>query len=263
LTRYSGQLAGSFLNTNTVKETIMCKTTETLRAVKPEDYLTHDCLMGGDYGGLGYIAHVNVGELVKLAEESEEKIKDTVASCGMNSWSLRDCVEECNSVGFPPSLIISEGGYNSITAYVHPDWAEGVEIIEGLEYYPVVCDEALSEREMELEDEQWESCTRHDLVTDILKGVTNAERHDAIEILLDDDELDLRGQFHAACELHNVYPQFEGGGDVYYHGMDDITDTLRDFLLIETDDSPAASAFRAARDGLMGELDLQLTKEVN
>jgi hypothetical protein len=232
----------------------------TYTKIDSTEYLTSDCLSGGDYGGLGYIAHVNVKELENMAATDPE-VRQHIARCGMNSWSLRDCVDEHNSVGFPPALIISEGGYNSITAYVHPEWPEGVEAVEALEHYPVLDDEALSERECELESESWSSYIRDDLQKMILDGIPEAARRDQIELLLDDDELDLREHFQAACELHNVYPAFEGGGSVFYHGMDDIAATIRDYLLIETDDSPAASAFRAARDGLMGKLPLEVCLE--
>ena len=63
-----------------------------MRAIAPEDYLTSDSLSGGDYGGMGYIAHVNVNCLRELAE-ADDDIKDTIASAGMNDWSLKETIE--------------------------------------------------------------------------------------------------------------------------------------------------------------------------
>lgn len=220
--------------------------------IESTDYITHDCLSGGDYSGLGYLAHVNVRCLEKIAEE-DAAAKDHIVTSGMSEWSLQDAVEDADN---PPALIIAEGGYGSITAHIHPEWLEGIEVLEGLDNYPIVDDEAVSEREMELEDENWESCLRADLTKMIVDGITNEGKAEQIEQLLDDDELDLREQFTAACDLKNVYPQFEGGGDVYYHGIEEVVSIIRDMTLIEVDDSPQGAAYRAIRDGLMGELSL-------
>lgn len=221
-----------------------------------DDYVTCDPLSGGDYGGMGYIAHVNVKGLIELAEQDDDA-KDNIAHCGMNDWSLRTCVEDYRET--PPALIVAEGGYSSITAYVHPDWEEGVEFIEALEQYPVFDDEALSEREMELQDECWESYVRSDVMDHVLDSIEDEDRAADVEEYLEANDPFLIEKFQGACEVHNIYPEHETDGGVHYSDLELIGETIAQDALAETDRSPEGASVRAIRDGLILPLGLEGT----
>ena len=223
------------------------------RAIEAGEYLRNDALSGGDYsGGFGYIAHVNVAQVLKAAEEDDDA-KDNIAYSGMNDFSLRDCIEDHEDC--PPALIIADGGYNSVEAHIHPDWSAGVEIIEGLENYPVVDDEALSEREMELADEAWESYIEGDVLNAITNNIDDDDDAERVSDYIDAHEDWLAEQFHQACEDHNCYAEFEGDGGVSYSALDDIAETIAEATLAEIDTSVRGSQLRAIRDGVMLSLD--------
>lgn len=220
------------------------------RKIEASEYLTHDCLSGGDYGGFGYLARVNVEVLEEIAEQDDDA-SEHVAHCGMNDWSLRETIEFHEET--PPALVIASGWHGSVTAYIHPDWDAGREVIEGLENYPVIDDEAVSEYEMNAEIEAWSSWVRGDLQRDILTRF-NAEEQDEVDEWLDTHEGWLSEKFIDACDKRGSYAIFETDGAPYYADMELIAGDIAQWLKIELDRTPQGSIKRAQRDGLIAPL---------
>lgn len=233
------------------------------------EYVTDDALSGGDYAGCGYLARVNVEVLEKAAEEGGHG--DYVMGSGFSDYGLeRDVQQELDAGVEAPRLIMQSGGYGSVGALVRADIADLVELVEALENYPVLDEDALSEAEMELEEEAWGNYTARDFAEWIQDAADREaeEREDEelseeVETLLDTiDGDEARGWFFDACSECNVYPEYESDGGVYYNGLDDcgrwtwehrVRPLIEDARL-EAADTPAAAVARAVRDGLIDRL---------
>ena len=81
------------------------------------------------------------------------------------------------------------------------------EDLEDLEDYPVISDDALSNLEMRLEEEAWESWVRGDFSSALEDAGIDTEGI---------PEGALRETFHAALEASNTYAEHEPGCSVYY-----------------------------------------------
>lgn len=223
------------------------------------EYVTNSALSGGDYGGAGYLAHVNCEVLQKAAEEFGHG--DNIMGSGFNDWNLeRDVQDELDRECDAPVLIMQSGGYNSVAALVRADVEELVEMVASLDDYPVLDDEALSEREMEIEAEAWIDYTAgevRDFVEDAVEDDADEAFVERVEEFLEQVDGDLFHEWflEGSCEC-NVYPEFEGGGTVYYRGLDEIGAYIYaeyvkpavEALILDEIDSPAAAILRAIRD---------------
>ena len=77
------------------------------------EYITHGAPSGGDYGGSGYLARVNVKVIEEMAE-SFPAYRDSIIRSGFSDWNLREDVRREIEAGCPaPSLIVCTGGHNA------------------------------------------------------------------------------------------------------------------------------------------------------
>ena len=139
-----------------------------------------DCFSGSDYGG-DAVTRSNCRVMVQIVEE--EKIS------GVRQLS---------------------GGYDSYgLAFSEPAWNSPrvKRIMAGLEGYPCLDDEDLSELEMEMEAEAWEGWAAKDF-QDSLKEHLETEKELSAGAL--------HKLFHSACKASNTYPEIEGNSGVYY-----------------------------------------------
>jgi len=106
-----------------------------------------------------------------------------------------------------------------------------VDVLNGLDDYPVISDEAVNEEENERENEAWESWARHDFEKAFLSA-WNAHWNEDEE--LDDWPEEVTGDmtysmFHVGMELANEYWVHESGDSVFIR-MEKIADKLVDLL---------------------------------
>lgn len=109
---------------------------------------------------------------------------------------------------FPGIAISVYGGYGTTDVCFSLRWIldDGdtlLDILEGLEDYPLINDEALSNLEMECADEAWDSWAYSDFVSGVEK---------ALNVELDGNKDSMRTVFEACRERANEYWESEGGG---------------------------------------------------
>lgn len=159
-------------------------------------YVTNGALSGGDYGGAGYIAHVNCKVL-------EDEHPETTGHGLMGYRGLERAVENSayidNGQVILPDVIILEGGHGSIEGYALED-SEAADMVTSLEDYPVLSDDALSEYEtaaldemyLELIDEIRDSAMGYADAIAVEHCLTAAERDELFEAIcaLSDEEIE-------------------------------------------------------------------------
>jgi len=148
---------------------------------------------GSDYSG-DTVTKCNHDVFLELAKE--------------NRWfGVRDCY----------------GGYSTYAIILSKPATENPEIkelINGLEDYPLIDEEAHSEHELELEQENWESWVKSDFLHELQNKLeTDKELSDGALFKL----------FRQACEDSNTYPLFETG-EVLYWDFDSIIPAAIDIL---------------------------------
>jgi hypothetical protein len=135
-----------------------------------------------------------------------------------------------------PGVWEVSGGYGTtgvvILKSLYEENEEVKETIDNLADYPLIDEEALSELEMELEQEDWESWIKSDLKHEL----------DKLQIGYPRDDETFFETYRAICDKHNIYWEAESaiGGyiriaDIVKHWEDDTTrDSLaREDLLLE------------------------------
>ena len=173
------------------------------------EYVSDDALSFGDYGGAGSYGLSNIRGIV---EDHKDSIVETSYSC------LRDCevtggrylgkelLEEVEQ--FKPEVIHVFGDYSSETVYLRSDLPETEDLMKSLEDYPVLDEQAMSEVEMEWEQEAWDNWLKSDLVHTLPDDI-----RDTIDGL-DDAQADdiLSAAYSEAMEQTNSYPVAEYSG---------------------------------------------------
>ena len=130
----------------------------------------------GDYGGDGSVGLANIRELRK-------QFSDRMITDSFDSWFSdgtpktvyvdRAWIDRPESDFDGVSLIVLEGSYNSESAYLDIDCDEYQDIAASLENYPALNDEAVSEVELEWEDDAIVECCHdvgRELSSDYLTG---------------------------------------------------------------------------------------------
>lgn len=166
-------------------------------------YVSHSSLCVGDYGGAGSVGEANIRALA-----------DTEGACERF------------------------GAYYSKQLWL-PDTPENREIIEALDDYPLVSDEAHAEVELEWEREAFDSCYRRDLERELPELVALI-----LEPLNGDEWYEL---YRAAMEAENQYPTMEYSGA--YLPIKRIADTFRELCAERAERmalEESAAAFAAA-----------------
>jgi len=125
-----------------------------------------------------------IADLTKASKDTPEAVY---------SWRASHCL-----VGWVDYLMIKEDAPAHVL-----DLAE--EILERLDGYPIYCENALSEAEMEAEYQAWTGWAKAELISAISDEDTEAHA----ETMSDDDLYEI---YRAAMDSENVYTQIEGGG---------------------------------------------------
>ena len=117
----------------------------------------------GDYGGDSSVGLANIRELRK-------QFSDRMVTDSFNSWFPdgtpktvyvnREWVDRDPAEFADVSLIVLTGGYSSEAAYLDVDCAEYQDIAAALDQYPALNDEAVSEVELEWENDAIVKCCR-------------------------------------------------------------------------------------------------------
>lgn len=163
---------------------------------------------GSDYNG-GALARSNVRALEELAESE-----------GLVHWSL-------------------SGGHGS-HGIAFPLWErsrELVSILEGLEDYPVVDEDAMSEEESEDEEQAWDSWVRHDFA----KALETETGVDVSEV----PDAKLRELFHSLCSERGRY--FEHSDEGPTIDVDELAEGVERFDLLGLEGAVSTTADEEAR----------------
>ena len=173
----------------------------------------------GDYGGDSSVGLANIRYL-------REQFADRMVEDSFSSWHSdgtpktvyvnREWVDRPESDFDGVSLIVLEGSYNSESAYLDVDCAEYQDIAASLENYPALNDEAVSEVELEWENDAIVECCRdigRELSDDYLTSDDNdfATLQDVWDDLDADKQLEIArqgmrdGNIYASVEYSSSY----------------------------------------------------------
>ena len=187
-----------------------------------------------EYSSLSYSDFENATE-----KPTEENKKDFYIMPDLMSGSdgSGSCVEKANHKAFLEMFAEHEGvhdvyGYcGSYAVAIRLDVSEQEEIadvLNGLENYAVMDDDALNEIEMDAHDDAWkgwaESDTKSALIKELEKTFTDPEEYiDQIE--------DLRQLFEQAREEVNEYWEIESGANAWIK-VEKVVPVLAEFLIV-------------------------------
>lgn len=95
-----------------------------------------------------------------------------------------------------------------------------IDTCDGLADYPVIDEQVMSDVEMELQNEAWESWGRTDFQQELCKQITSEQENEEDKSALEDQIEQLTDKqidklFWHACEVSNTYWQIESGGNAY------------------------------------------------
>ena len=185
---------------------------ENTTKIQNVDYITHNCLSFGDYGGAGAVGLANIRY---LKEQHPKHVREYMGNIPGNDYA-----EPVFENDAPPELIWAVGGYGSETVYVRADiWNEN-EYGESLEDYPLFDEDLSNQIEMEWEIEGFESWARHDLFNGLPER--NQETLDNMETEKIDEIM--WTAYRDAMETENQYPTPEYSSS--HIPVDDIQETF-------------------------------------
>ena len=170
------------------------------------EYVGHDLLEVGDYGGSGIVGHANIRAL----EESDDFESNQIMYYGNFEASdhadmvLREDIIFAADVE-KTDLIFLKGGMGSHSAWIRADHPKADETIGALENYPALNDEIVTEVQQEWEDKAWEGQIRGDLLK-----VIDPDLAEALEDKL--DEQGLRSLYGQAMQKSNTQVHYEQSG---------------------------------------------------
>lgn len=192
--------------------------------VENVEYVSDSCLVYGDYGGAGSLGVANVRHLKENFDWMVIGMSQVHATlkAGEYEYSPRlygtDEVLAHLETGDPlPDLLIAEGGWGSVQAWLRAD-AEGAdEIMAAMADYPVLDDQMLSEVEMEWEKEAWDAWLKSELLKTLRYDYFDEADEDedkSLEERAEEQMTDAKlfEAYRAAMDECNVYPTPELDG---------------------------------------------------
>jgi hypothetical protein len=193
------------------------------------EYLGHDALVSGDYGGAGSVGVANIRVILDEHKKSIENIGYELISdiqhlneCG------KDSVQEIAEYSFraenwefsKPEVFLASGAYYSQSVYIRSDIWEAEEYGEDLENYPLLSDDEHSAVEMEWENEAFTSWAESDLIRSC-----SERTQEKLDDMLPGPRVDITwNAYRAAMETENEYPVPEYSGS--HIPIDEIAETF-------------------------------------
>ena len=177
-------------------------------------FVTHDILSYGDYDNSCAVERANCREL-----KNDPYYKDTCENItvseleignlsrgedGLSAWTPYSPDAETN-------MITVNFAYNGVQVWIKNDeYAE--DILRGLDDYPCISDETMSEIETEMEDEAWSGWIESDIGRALSKLEDDEKTRDAWDALTDDGRHEL---YRTAMDKTNTCGHCESGGTWY------------------------------------------------
>lgn len=172
--------------------------------MKELGFITHDTLAFGDYDNSCAVERANVKVLKEKYSETFE-----VAWCSrVTIWNNKGEYEYTPDAS--TMLVCVEYGHGGCVAWLR-DTEENQDIIAGLNEYPAIDDEAISEVENELEMEALTNWILHDLRKEIGKQYDES----AIDFWDGLEESEVNALYYALKESANEYGHVESGGSFW------------------------------------------------
>jgi hypothetical protein len=183
------------------------------------EYVSHDSLTFGDYGGAGNVGLANIRVLIDANAESVEQVsmsfiyrfeRQPELRCYLLDSETRDLETIARD---KPAILDAYGDYGSRQVWVRKDVAEQDDygsryrsLLDALDNYPLLDEEEDSHVEMEWEMEAWSDWLKGDL----LRTIQDDEALDEYASMLTDSEL--FECYRHAMEETNTYstPEYSG-----------------------------------------------------
>lgn len=192
------------------------------------EYVSHNALTFGDYGGSGSAGLANIETIVEDHQES-------IVQCGMQALQdasiahlarfEKELIYEITSI--KPEVIEAHGDYSSRQVWIRKDIDEIEKYTDRLKNYPCLDEEKMSEIELDWEVEAWNDWLKSDLIRSL---------PDEIEELIDDMNDDkLFSLYRQAMEECNEYPTAEYSG--VYVDVNRISETFGKLIVEAVDGS--------------------------
>jgi hypothetical protein len=170
--------------------------TQEIKTIAGVEYVSHSSLVAGDYGGAGAVGEANIRSILEAAGEEWD-----TQNVSWREWDRADNMRQWDKdEPITAPVVVVYYAYNGRKVWVRRDVEELLELVDGLEDYPLIDDDMHSSVMMEREDEAWESWVRDDL-----------ERLTGLD--LDDyNDTDLHNAYLEAMDATNTYPVDEYSG---------------------------------------------------
>lgn len=180
------------------------------------EYVSHDALTFGDYGGFGSAGLANI-EIIAEAH------KESTIQCGMQALHdatshlaryEKELIDEITAT--KPEVIDVYGDYSYRQVWIRKDIDEQEKYTNRLENYPCLDEGKMTEIELDWEYKAWNDWLKSDLISSLPDG---------IQYLVDDmDNNQLFSLYRQVMEECNEYPEVEYDG--VYVDVDRISETF-------------------------------------
>jgi hypothetical protein len=180
------------------------------------EYVSHDSLTFGDYGGAGSVGLANIRVLIDANSDSVESISMSFIDRFQRTPAMLCYLLDSEQTALDDitrdktAILDAYGDYGSRQVWVRKDVAEQEEygsryrsLLEALDNYPLLDEEEDSRVEMEWEAEAW----RDWLKSDLLRTLEDDEPLEEYASMLTDSEL--FECYRRAMEETNTYPVAE------------------------------------------------------
>lgn len=187
-------------------------------------YETVDCLSFGDYGGAGSVGRANINALQEEFAEDRDEFSMSTWNMGQELVTRREPSYSSAWEDIAPTapLVTTYGAYSSEQAWLRVDGPfeeRAREILDALEDYPLICEDAISEVELEWESEAWDNWLRSDLMRTLpddepyrFDDLTPDDAPTLRELAEELDAAELFRLYRAAMDTTNTYPEPEYNG---------------------------------------------------
>jgi hypothetical protein len=197
------------------------------------EYVSHDSLTFGDYGGASSVGLANIRVLIEQNSDSVESVSMTFIDRFQRKPAMLCYLLDSEQIALDditkdaPAILDAYGDFGSRQVWVRKDVAEQEEygsryrgLLEALDNYPLLDEEEDSRVEMEWEEEAW----RDWLKSDLLRTIEDDEDYldEYASILTDSDLFEC---YRHTMEETNTYPVAEYSN--VYVDVDRIADAFR------------------------------------